>query len=1418
MGNLHILLSYFMYQCLNTATPSSQSTNSQSKPHDAQALIGKIRKGYLHAKRVREEVPPPKTSHEYYEEKERERNHRAALKNKVPVLSGLVPNNEHVCINAAKLKEAYAMLDASEPWRKYPWTEVISAEEMGQESQVDSTVSLIEYISANILSAGNSILVVKACFLIVQHNSEKWTAFKSKGVQSAIERGWRPNMRSCFGELLDRTDETIWKVMFPNGVIQRGFVLPTRSVPVKLLKRPAASDVTPTANQFSCLSGKDEVDLEPYPLMDPTPVRATVRPIKHTTQPTWAVLPQHNNTIVVDEPAVHIKFQYNEEPSLDDNVDVQCLSHPLLRPAPITPLPDEQIVFHDCGSPDEVDEIRFHPYPEPMHNLFSEVASCYELPKPPMADTLAMVASCYTDKTVHSNTPRFKRIFSKFNVGMAHGIDTVGMLANQLTAHLPEGRELPGEVQALLPYVIVADAAIITGYACKWFARGVSKKLIALAAPKTVAALSLPSLFLSVNIAAIAYVGYQIYQQIFAPGFVNPGGVALVQAAGAATRIIDPELGRSNVAMANLPEYKVCLGTDNSFESWLAWIYRRKPDLVGPTGETFFFFKTGRTVALPSTIVEEMSFWYNHPEPTMHNYDLFVGQVTNMVKKIQNIAPAAENVARVSGPAAIYMYNKENAYNKLPSVRYHCDRMLHADISWRNVACSVASSITLLATVTLVLKRVRQGRRVPASAINCVFEAVTNKQADMAAKYPPYIMHVQPRFEPTMVDVAMHTNNMWQETLGFNLINWLKSFMPGDYRGADGMDLSDESPEMEAARNLFSLYALVGAPFIEEFARSRLGWRFTAFICVVETVSHRNTVTVPLHCSMQVLHTLLPRWLALPITISYHMGWNAMALFAYPMATASCTTEWNKFKTYPPDVLEIPRVTQFKPSAVVRPPKFENHRPEKTQSKQYNIGLGTADYRPSYLLPSLANDTIALDARVLAATPVPNQFILGAFGRWFKRNIRSILPKTCRRKGFQPPTFDEYINRTNASPGVKRTLKAMNEKLKSEHIDVNTVLSDDQLRDYRGKSSFLKVENNCYRSRAGFKHKAGRLIQGSRPAYLCLVGPWIQRLQDYMKRDLNKNNFMCFTSGVSSFDCASLLMGRDGQLLENDISAWDSSLDMFFADLETWLVEYLGAPRAVIDLIKQNRTKHGRTFFGFKYRVDGTRASGEPFTSLFNSFWNMCIHLFVYCFTQGMSVQQARTLIIGLFQGDDGAMNLPHGVNINWVMWFRFFGFTSKAVYRANPLDLEFCSMRLYPVLEGWCFGPKIGKVLSKLGFFVMPPLNTNPLVLMRGVCLGLAPSGSFLKPLAMVLDRIMTLTSSVHANAMRREEWQMSLSKCTPTTDTESAVSYHYGVGTNLLNALKNELEVPLGDDRRKHVYNYLCDKDTSAPQFYLH
>jgi hypothetical protein len=418
-------------------------------------------------------------------------------------------------------------------------------------------------------------------------------------------------------------------------------------------------------------------------------------------------------------------------------------------------------------------------------------------------------------------------------------------------------------------------------------------------------------------------------------------------------------------------------------------------------------------------------------------------------------------------------------------------------------------------------------------------------------------------------------------------------------------------------------------------------------------------------------------------------------------------------------------------------------------------------------------------------------------------------------------SFETYLERSNASPSVKKTLRACKARLDADGISEDSKLSRRQLYQYTYRSSFVKVENDLYSSPSGRKDKAPRLIQGAQPEFICLVGPWIMALQDLLKRRWNTDNFICFTSGVSAEKAANHVTTGTGRWLEDDLGKFDSSIRRPWCEFEVWLCKKMGAPRAVLDLMTANISTHGSTHHGWRYKCDGTRKSGDPYTSLMNSIVNGLSHLYLYCKWTNKTVDQARDSLRMLVQGDDNCMRHAEMTKFPWREGMAGLGFDSEAIYRNHPNEVEFCSCRLYLVEEGfWVFGPKPGRVLAKFGYIINPPANVSRESMMRGVALGLKKGCSYIPPINSVIERVLQLTDG-HQAWFERKQFA-------PFAEEPLKPKVYYSAGVDVMLNLdmnydwdygkqahfdKRVSQLELGDCLGSYS-ELLFDRDTSGPQ----
>jgi hypothetical protein len=507
-------------------------------------------------------------------------------------------------------------------------------------------------------------------------------------------------------------------------------------------------------------------------------------------------------------------------------------------------------------------------------------------------------------------------------------------------------------------------------------------------------------------------------------------------------------------------------------------------------------------------------------------------------------------------------------------------------------------------------------------------------------------------------------------------------------------------------------------------------------------------------------------------------------------------------------------------------PNLVAKTPLERRGKHVEMAFDTNAYRPTCFASNQFNELQALKTRVLCGTQEPEWTKFDRKNRpvrsriddccdWAKQNHRDLYPRMHKIESVSPR---EYLERSNASPSVKRILAKTFERLRADGIDEFSALTRSQLYMYTKRSSFVKVENDLYSSPLGRKNKAPRLIQGATPEFICLVGPWIMALQDLIKRRWSTKNFVCFTSGVTARKAAEYIDAASGRWLEDDLAKFDATIRRAWCEYEVWLCRRFGAPRAVVELMQANINTHGQTHHGWKYKCEGTRKSGDPYTSVMNSIINGISHLWLYCRWTGKTVEFLRRTkeFRMLVQGDDNLMRHPEQCSFPWGEGMASLGFESEAIYRARREDAEFCSSRLYTTTGGVTFGPKPGRVLAKLGYIINPPQGVSRNSMMRGVAIGLKKNSYFLPPVKTVIDRILQLTEG-HVAWFERKQFEAfspSNDELFSTVDVMSSLNatYHWDFGT------QQQFQVRVDNMQFGEVYSpiatLLLDRDCGGPQ----
>jgi hypothetical protein len=445
---------------------------------------------------------------------------------------------------------------------------------------------------------------------------------------------------------------------------------------------------------------------------------------------------------------------------------------------------------------------------------------------------------------------------------------------------------------------------------------------------------------------------------------------------------------------------------------------------------------------------------------------------------------------------------------------------------------------------------------------------------------------------------------------------------------------------------------------------------------------------------------------------------------------------------------------------------------------QYNLfkwGSGSprfgGNYTPFTYASNFQNEAAALALRALKVTPLVDAQEMKKFCNWVKKDgLKALLP-TFRKHW--PASFQSYIQNSNASPSVKAALQRARDKLDSKGITEWSKLDRNQLYRWTLRKSFIKMENNMYTTPLGNTWKPPRLIQGGQPEFVSLVGPTFMTIQAELKRCMSIIDPVVFTSGVSGAEAANHVNVPGWNIFENDVSSWDASIHEELANLECWIAGWMGAGQAVTDLMHANVRTHGFTTHGCKYKIPGTRKSGDPFTSCFNSLLNALLHL--YCFVRGEAERfpvgsKERDSLLGiakrilqsirmLVQGDDNLMVYHPTLRPRFDLLLKL-GFKADNIHRSTIMDAEFCSCHMFRMRDGsLSFGPKLGRLLLKFMSFIEPPKHENPLSLARGVAIGHYPASSFIPGLRKILDRVLILTSGVKAVMPKNDDYKLKFS-----------------------------------------------------------
>jgi len=528
---------------------------------------------------------------------------------------------------------------------------------------------------------------------------------------------------------------------------------------------------------------------------------------------------------------------------------------------------------------------------------------------------------------------------------------------------------------------------------------------------------------------------------------------------------------------------------------------------------------------------------------------------------------------------------------------------------------------------------------------------------------------------------------------------------------------------------------------------------------------------------------------------------------------------WDEYPTRRTHTAKITVPSSFKKDSSLSMPKEELSKPvDRTRACIYDVGCTVDGYEPVAYAPNASNELNAVMNRVVVGTPEVDVHYMRGFIRFVKNNVHVFFPGIAGTR-IEPYSFTSWIESSNASAAAKRRITQAYASFVASGHSIYQRVSKRLAKKWTKRKGFVKVENNLYRSPAGISSKAPRLIQAATDEYLFVVGPWVAAFQSRLKEVWNPGFPICFTSGVAAHRCANMIMRHSGQIFEDDVSSYDSSISFELAQLELWLFTYFGAPKLAAQLKHENIYTNGITFSGIQYRVPGTRKSGDPDTSLMNSILNALLHLYVIRTEYNLSIRRLMRITRMLVQGDDNLSSLCVSNRLDLAPAMLRLGFKCEALWRDHWHDAEFCSCRIVPTSHGYTFVPKPMRLLMKFGQIINPPLNVAPLSVLRGIALGLEGFACYSRILGTLVERVLYLTEGHDVFNSKIEDWKMvSRGGGQPIPETHAAELETYGISENTMSRVLECIgSMGISEKLPRELFAPLCDRDSAAPLYFL-
>lgn len=505
------------------------------------------------------------------------------------------------------------------------------------------------------------------------------------------------------------------------------------------------------------------------------------------------------------------------------------------------------------------------------------------------------------------------------------------------------------------------------------------------------------------------------------------------------------------------------------------------------------------------------------------------------------------------------------------------------------------------------------------------------------------------------------------------------------------------------------------------------------------------------------------------------------------------------------------------PDAVVTRLQLEKKQHDAVRKDAARVTGIAVDGQAPTVFAKNQDNTVAALAKRSAVLPAPFDLDDRAeFVTWSLKNWHLLVGKSF--KIHTPDTPEEWlawvlkwIEGSNSAGHVKERYEKVARDLAQQGIICCSDITPSQVYEWTKRDASVKLETVLKNA-----DKSPRQILAATPEFVVLTAPFIKELTGVIRKAWKPTGCRVYAPGVGSKRLADAMTDREWDNMANlDFDGYDSSQGVQIADMEIAVCKRYHAPRAMLQLMEGNKSTHGASREGVKFKTPYVRNSGDPWTTLFNTVLNGVLMSFVYCRARQCDVRDMQARFFA--GGDDGAL-FYDGERINFSSELARLGLPATVKHVANLHEVEFLSCRLTHTVTGWNFVPMVGKTIAKLGYSVRATTPHKAKQIARGAAQSMYAASHGCPPLRAYLDAVLRVTSDVKGITPGDEPWKMTAQDTgAPNAETWMHLGDIYGWSQSLQETLEARLATvkEAGTIINSPALEILIDRDTGRDDF---